>query len=421
LNVAVGFSALCLLVFTEAPLLRRFENIGIDWLIRMHVGTARPTQHDVRYVYLDIDEETYRRWDEPWFTPRDKILELIRFARRGGARIVVVDLDLSKEADLALGEHLESYDCDDTGVPDILLSASMRYPSLPGDPERPVRRQSFLDAAVAGSCKLHWASPIFIKDSDETVRRWQLFAQGHDDDLLPSHQFLSVALLEDPTRYESVLAEISKRYDGLRRGDDPAPVRLGELEITLEDESIPQRIVYAIPWSGSGKRVASTVRDSGGVTVIPAHLITETTGELDASALDGKVVVIGASHRESGDLHRTPLGVMPGSLIIVNSIHSLLSAGQINPPAWWWRILIATVPLVVVSVASEKVRKRVVRKSLTWVLVVLIVPASFVFFHYGIWMDFFIPMILVELVGSVRTAREVKQIVRGAGGLIRKA
>jgi CHASE2 domain-containing sensor protein len=59
------------------------------------------------------------------------------------------------------------------------------------------------------------------------------------------------------------------------------------------------------------------------------------------------IVIIGGSHREGRDYHKTPLGLMPGALVIINATHSLLHYEQIEPlPNWVKWLIIATLILV---------------------------------------------------------------------------
>ena len=43
-------------------------------------------------------------------------------------------------------------------------------------------------------------------------------------------------------------------------------------------------------------------------------------GDIDRDPFDGRVGIVGASYTESTDVHETPLGTMPGSMGVANSV-----------------------------------------------------------------------------------------------------
>jgi hypothetical protein len=86
------------------PGLAGAETTATDWAIKFwqdRFDTARTA--DERFVFFDIDERTYRTWGEPLFVPRDKLLELIRFAAEAPAKLLVVDVELAKHVPVPAG------------------------------------------------------------------------------------------------------------------------------------------------------------------------------------------------------------------------------------------------------------------------------------------------------------------------------
>ena len=63
--------------------------------MRLYSGVGIKAQGRVPFAYIDIDDETSVRWDEPLLTPRDKLARLLQLAIEAGAIAVIVDLDLS--------------------------------------------------------------------------------------------------------------------------------------------------------------------------------------------------------------------------------------------------------------------------------------------------------------------------------------
>ncbi len=47
------------------------------------------------FVLLDIDEKTYRALEEPFFTQRDKLLKLLKFAVEAIPKLIIVDIAIT--------------------------------------------------------------------------------------------------------------------------------------------------------------------------------------------------------------------------------------------------------------------------------------------------------------------------------------
>ncbi|MDH3757705.1 MAG: CHASE2 domain-containing protein, partial [Gammaproteobacteria bacterium] len=112
----ITFAALGFL--DQSHWLLRLENSAMDTMMEFNKGLGRMSGHSgarpLRFTFLDIDEDSYRTWYEPYHTPRDKLLRLIDFAAGSGAQLIVVDIDLSKpginpDHDRALAEYLSGY------------------------------------------------------------------------------------------------------------------------------------------------------------------------------------------------------------------------------------------------------------------------------------------------------------------------
>ena len=58
-------------------------------------------------------------------------------------------------------------------------------------------------------------------------------------------------------------------------------------------------------------------------------------GEMDRDPIEGRVVMIGATHADTGDFYNTPLGTMPGVLIIANSIVAAEAITGTAPMKGW--------------------------------------------------------------------------------------
>ncbi len=134
-----------------------------------------------------------------------------------------------------------------------------------------------------------------------------------------------------------------------------------------------------------------------------------------AGYVKGAIVVIGVSRTESYDLRRTPIGEMPGALVMLNSIDSMLRFGLLRSPSLW--IMIPLMGMLIVLVAFVYARWDSVVGTLIatiggvfvfWVL-------SYWFFKYGIWLNFALPVIGIQIHRIVKSREEKQSAVRRVG------
>ncbi len=405
--------------------LHEIEDSGIDWVMRMQWGT-QPTRDAQPFALIDIDEETYRNWGEPFHAPRERLLQLIKHAVEGGASVVVVDVDLSQEghdviADKQLKEYLADYD--KPGRPPVILTRVFHVPlKSEAGPYRSVRR-SFLekDERIAQSRLIHWGSPLFNLDQDRMLRRWRLWepmCTGGQPGIVPSIQLLTVALLNsDRKKVDQTASKIQRSLaplvpEGCGEGNHAGKIQAGHrsseiielpgMKLHADPDALAQRIVYTQPWNlGPGQSRPKILVSHGSQTEVPILSIRSALPifkqSVDNSWLSGRVVVIGASFSESRDRYFTLLGEMPGALVLINAIHSLQQYGELTGPLWYLKLLIEAFLIVVMSLAFawfNSFRGTVVSGTF---IILWLLPLSFIVFRYGVWLDFAIPLVAVQL------------------------
>lgn len=424
-NLVIGLAiAVMLMLLHGKPWLQEIEDAGIDWVMHMQRGTA-VEEAAMPFVILDIDERTYQAWGEPFHMPRDRLARLIDYAVRGGAELVVVDVDLSQrghdpKADARLRSYLAEAGSQPEGPP-IILARTFRAPlDAAGGAFRIVRR-SFLeeDARIANAARIHWGSTLFELDRDRLLRRWRLWeiacADGQPT-TVPSIQLLSAALLRQPdTPSQKVVGNVRAALDTLAPPGCHAPaieqshghgvsgtIHIGDMALSNHPSAVAQRILYTLPWQlRPGERYPTVTLQDGTqapmLTRRSAWAITDGDKPLSADWLAGRVVVIGASFEESRDLHFTPLGRMPGTLVLANAMHSLYQHGELTPPPWYVKLLIEAALIVIMSIAFAVFNSFWGMVVSGLVIIVLLVPVTFYVFKFGVWLDFAIPLVAVQL------------------------
>jgi CHASE2 domain-containing sensor protein len=423
-NLAVGGITLGLLQLMPMwPWLAAKEEQALDWIVRMQAGVAPDQYAGAPFVLLELDEPTYRGWDEPLLVPRERLLRLIEWSVRGGAALVLVDVDLSRATgdDVALTRYLQTFVRDGPRAgTQVVLARTFREPYPPGSSPWREQRPSFLDDVVAAAPDLHWASTLFLQDRDLRIRRFRNAEPTCNDgtaDVVPAAQLLALALLGDPgSGPENLERALAVQRPDCTRSEPPeaAPsdqlARLGDVEVALVGDRVSNRILYAFGWSDSGDAPNPTVSFEGRsvplLTRLPARLVTDSAEPPDPGLLAGRIVVIGASYAESRDLHRTPLGWMPGAVILQNAIYSLLQNGGLKPPS---AAVVAGVQISLLVVAA------LVFAALGsyWAVLVAapltllaLLPLSFWMFRSGVWLDLAIPIGAIQAVALARRYQE---------------
>ncbi|MEW8508454.1 MAG: CHASE2 domain-containing protein [Candidatus Thiodiazotropha sp.] len=422
-NLVIGIVLALLLHYLHAtPLISRAEDLAMDWMISMYRNTGPDDAMRVPFLFIDIDEYSYRAWGEPLVTPRDKLARLLDYAIEGRPALVLLDVDLSRrtENDQALLEILLRYREKgpvNSALPPIILARTFRRPD-PGSHDQLIEeRQSFLDGIVSASPKLHWASTLFELESDRVIRRWRLFepsCNGARGNVIPAIQLLASAITIDEVHGSERLGKAIAPFlpesceDGNRTLATP-PIdkhdsfELGRLHVSLRQDRLSSRILYTIPWQPNtilsvGKGAFVDGRNVPLLVRLPAVKITDNKSEeLDSGLLKGRVVVIGGSFDDSRDHYLTPLGEMPGALVVINSINSLLGSGEVEAPSLWIKLIVEALLIVMMSYLFAKFPSFWGLLVSGTVVILALLPISFLVFRYGLWLDFAIPLLAVQL------------------------
>lgn len=427
-NIMIGWLiAMGLHLFHGFAPVREFEDRCADTFMQL-TANATPHKSTVAYTLLDIDDASFERWGEPFFTPRDKLRTLVTFATRSQAKVVIVDIDLRRAGDAhyaSLLDALARYDqfCTSQSCPSIILIRSFK---MPDKKElaivKPVPPR--LAHIVQASPHIHWASSLYDVSKDQYVRYWNLWQAACDSygkpQIFPSAQLLAVVLArsEQPERaYPALMQRLQTfRPDSCARGDvtpykPVKPLLLHDLHIDFDQEEISRRVFYSLPWHNS---TAHTASGELLLHTIPAHLITDASAPLSPQPLRNRIVIIGASHAESGDIHITPLAAMPGTMVILNAIHSLQQMGDVVSPHWSIKLLIEALLILIMSIAFLVFRSfwGMVVSGVT--IMLLLLPATILLIGHGIWLDFALPLLAVQLHQMASEFEEGREKRRGS-------
>ncbi len=400
-NIVVGILIAFLLhYFHQLPYIVNAENVAMDWMMRINLGISNNSgvaekKDKFSYVFIEIDDDTFSKWGEPYHTPRDKLTQLIEFASSNKAKSIIVDINLTRsgidsDADQHLIDFIASYPVDS---PPLIL---LRVPKKNKKGIITIK-DSFIEIE-AQKRNIYWGQPTFFKDQhDQTVRRWELLKiVCHNETLIaiPSVQLIidmvNTGWQDRAKKLTSELIPTDQRCSNFI--PQQKSIQYGEKIVTFFLQDQNQRLIYSIP-SNPGKGYKNV-----DLEYRPAWMITENkTSQIVGDFIRNKIVIIGGSHAEGRDIFWTPVGEMPGSLIIINAIKSLSKYGQLKIPPWWNILLIEFSLIILMAWVYDKYSSFAGLLITGTAIISVLLPFSFYFFKLGVWIDFAGPLIGMQL------------------------
>lgn len=420
-NLFIGLLiALLLTPLHHSQWLRDFEDAALDWVLAINTGTGR-FSGGPGFAWIDAGDSTQIAWGEPPMFPRDALARLLTQILASDPTAVVVDIDLAfsghdADADRQLVEILSQHarNCRSGPCPPVILVKTARLPHG-APPSWRESRVPGLEAVVSASPDLIWAVPYQERSSDLQVRRWRLWFSACDADghihSLPSIQLAVAVALGAKDRAAALRALDARLNDGRAlcgaESDNHGPT-MDPLTIAPSGDSsrqtlrwdnspIGRRIVFDMPGL---TRIPSWERSNG--TTAPLLVRIPAIDLLGASdspigPVTGRIALLGASHFDAGDMHKTPVGWMPGTLVVANTIHSLVRYGETRSVPMWVKLLIEAALIVLMAVIFQRFRSFWGMVASAVSVLVVLMPLSLWLFNYGVWLDFALPLIAVQL------------------------
>lgn len=338
---------------------------GHDLAVRLAVNLRGHYPEAIPVTLIDIDDSTYRTWGEPPLTPRPKLFGIITKVAKERPLAIVVDIDLASsepqpwaEVQDFLKRYVQSQDPEKM-VPLLLVRKLRTDPKhAQGNSAYLTARDDKVDALVAESKVIAWVSALLEPNDVGIFDRWSAFNPLCTDN--PSRGVPSVALaaytIHDRGRQSLRDLDLDVRAASKRECIGEAGSSAGRkagLELTSEPAMIP----YFFGWPLSGTAALATTNTSAGRRPILVRLAAgdvEAAREIAAESLENRIVVIGASHADSQDIHRTPLGLMPGSHVLANTIVGAkgVFGSSLSP---WTRSMLYALPFFAVAALATVV------------------------------------------------------------------
>lgn len=323
-TLALGFVFATRLKVDALDLKRFLTADGVTFLSALLAGERRDA---VPVTIVDIDERAFLAWGSPAAIPRDRLAALLERLLEKRPRAVVVDVDLSldSQADAApMRALVEGYSRLHAAPPLLLVRHLREMPSGTDVGGGMLDRDTPLDDVVQASPNVRWVVARFKAEDDWFFRRWSGFQTVCATGIpraFPAVALATTAVSANPTDGISTLdAWLRRRATAACAGEIGSVLPRADDPPWLRNAGETMTIPFAVGFTQDVAQFGTTPH-RGRITPIfarlPAAAVLDGGG---APGIEDRVVVIGASYEEARDLHRTPLGVMPGVYVLANLV-----------------------------------------------------------------------------------------------------
>jgi hypothetical protein len=454
LLLAFVASALAWWMLAYGPL--RDSNLArgdvIDDLV-VRLGTDERGAAGPPIYFIAYDRESWRSAGMPGETPADAIATMLDFARQSGARLALLDLDLSTRAaewapvpslEGPIARALSEWESDPVSPP-LFLTAFGRS----GHEGGPAYRNLVRDFR-----KIAFASTALNLDSDNVVRSVAAWSCDAAQGVQMPSALLYVAAMRDRPRASAIPSTVPRTVQSACAAGRPT------VEIGGRTVRQTERILYHV----SGRRTVAA--DHGGLVFdrIEYRDLTEALSQppqvrcADArrsffEASCGAIIVIGADHDGTPDRFGTPVAAapsdqqgpaesvddprLPGAVILANALRGYLVFGpaeELGAARGLAIVLLSVLAIYIIFYLVQRPQQRLRRwrksrrrwKAMAGRLDWLFGPIVAKFLATGLWSDILVllfstafgimsgpGMIVASYVSAiVFTIREVQGLMR---------
>ena len=394
--------------------------------------------------------------NEPGALPLNRIAQLIELAAANGARFVLVDFAIDGPGDERQTEFISRMEGILKQNPGnhLLFVRTMRQP-LELRTAKSIR-PSTLDALIEKHPdQVHAVAPNFLRSSDHVLRHWRLWesacrplprGQGQPGEgrwvIVPSPQLVIAAVAKGlalPSAANNLTcavdgaeSEVLETAESGRMADwfagrwvwenfgtcyqqdsfkakncrDATPPDRKKTTQEMEGEELANRILFLrsdwVRKNAEGASKGTTPNDPHFSRLAAINLLQDSPSGPVAAAFEKMrtaaqnkaltVAVIGASYRDSRDTHLTPLGEMPGALVLVNAIDTMQTTGILQSPPTSIKLFFVVLMLVGISAAFAVLSALWASVLMLAIIGLTMLPLSLWFLRQGIWLDFGAPL-----------------------------
>jgi len=292
-------------------------------------------------LFVEINDETYRKWGKPLMTPRDRLAETIIFASRGGAKVIILDVLLEERdcfhtgGDARFRKVLQ--DMTDRGAPVKVI-----FPVRIGQDRSIFKNNIFKDIIERNPNFYTATANIAFTSTDRVVRYWIPFETvkySGSLTVLWNMSFLAAMICEGKeTELKQIEAKITSGT--FRKAHYFAMGHSRRIAISADREDIYHN------------RIRFFLIPKQTISWHPGGNLFSTLYQIDEAKhadFKDKIVIIGNSSPEAGDTHYTPVGDLAGMFIIGNVINTISLGIQPSRTPLVLNILIEIVIIIIAA------------------------------------------------------------------------
>lgn len=397
------------------------ENSGLDVLARLENRLYRDKSVDLAkspVYFIEITHADHKRWGSPDVTPRDRLARMVECARERKAKVIVLDVLLEKKgnkaADTKLRDVLERMLAEQATTAERAKNHVIFPVTVTFDGNI---RTNIFDDLIDGEKNrrlgiFHRGSPtIEATATDKLNRYWSVYKPGLNSksklEVVWSVPLLAAAIREGK---EEELRNISLdllHHEG-GHGGHGAGIVLGGRHVEIPSlERIPPPANGYVAGSAVGYQ-AGTAHSAIYTQRIRFRLEPDksSTARLKLTAdkfednrqnllpdLTGKVVLIGNLSPDTGDIHYTPVGTLPGVYILGNAVNAIASGLQPVHMYRWLHYMIEGVIIIIAAFLFLRFPSIVAQIVATVVFFVIFFPVSWLTYEkWGLFFNFVLPV-----------------------------
>lgn len=355
-------------------------------------------------VFVDIDHEAYVKWGRPAITPRNELAKIVETAYQGGARIVALDI-LLEERDCCHPEHDRALRKVFQDMLDRKVATKVIIPVRIGH-AGDIKESLFNDFIVKNPHFYPALPTLSATATDRVIRYWVPYetVKGRSGQRILWNMSFLAAMLAD-----GKAAEIRDFEDTIRTGKfhEARHLKLSSMkEITISperDDIYRNRIRFllipkdTLPGHPGGNLFSASYR----------------VDEVEHAIFKDKIVIIGNSSPDTGDMHPTPAGNMAGMYIIGNAINTISLGIQPSHSPMILNLLIEVAIIVGAAYLFLYFQSLLAQLLGSVVLIATLGTMSYYYFlHTGVFLNFIFAVIGM---GFHKTIANIEEIIEKKG------
>ena len=127
--------------------------------------------------------------------------------------------------------------------------------------------------------------------------------------------------------------------------------------------------------------------------MVQAIKLLDPAARTENRSFAGGLVVIGQSFELARDRHATPLGAMPGGMVLINSVDSMLDVKLLHEPSVLIKFVIELGSIIGIGYAFAYFDSFIATLVILLSFVPLLLWLNYVFLRWSIWLDFSLPLL----------------------------